>query len=93
MKLSFLKKVSKKVSKGFAFLNVFSIKIIMVKVRIVHENIEKEIDYKGQLKGIAEKLGYSPQEVIFKIKGKIKPDNYSIKGNEEVELIKVVFGG
>ncbi|MEM4295359.1 MAG: MoaD/ThiS family protein [Candidatus Anstonellales archaeon] len=65
----------------------------MVKVRIVHENEEKTLDYKGQLKGIAQKLGYSSQEVIFKINGKIKPDNYEVNGDEEIEVIKVVFGG
>ena len=65
----------------------------MVKVKVVHTGEVHELDFAGKVSGLAERFGLSLQETIFKVNGKIRPDNYCLKGDEEVEVVKVVFGG
>ncbi|RME80118.1 MAG: hypothetical protein D6769_00420 [Methanobacteriota archaeon] len=65
----------------------------MVKLNIVHERQSKEVDYRGPVGEVAKLVGLSKQETIFKVNGKIRPDNYELRGDESVDIIKVVFGG
>ena len=65
----------------------------MLKLNVVHSGERKEVDYNGPIAGVAQLVGLSKQEAIFKVDGKIRPDNYELKGDEEVDVIKVVFGG
>ncbi len=66
---------------------------MVVKVIIEEKNINDEIEFSGEVSLIALRYGYSIQEVVFKVNGKIVPDDYDVKDGDVVEVIRVVYAG
>ncbi len=42
---------------------------------------------------LLEELGISRQVAITKVNGRVRPDTFRLKEGDNVEIIKVVFGG
>lgn len=53
----------------------------------------KEMNFQGTVSQLLKELKVQREECVVKINGKIAPDNKELKGSDEVEIIKVVFGG
>ena len=60
---------------------------------VLYNGKEQEIEYKGSISGLLKKLNVRREETIVKVNGKLVADEEQLKGDEKVEIIKVVFGG
>lgn len=53
----------------------------------------KEMRFEGDISQLLKELKIQREECVVKVNGKIAPDNKELKEMDEVEIIKVVFGG
>lgn len=60
---------------------------------VLHNGKQQEIEYKGSISGLLKKLNVRREETIVKVNGKLVADEEQLKGDEKVEIIRVVFGG
>ncbi len=60
---------------------------------IIIGDSKKKLKFSGSIETLLEKLKLGRESVVVKVNGKLAPENRVLKGNEEVEIIKVVFGG
>ncbi|VVB66604.1 ThiS family protein [Candidatus Gugararchaeum adminiculabundum] len=61
---------------------------------LVRVNSEKrKLGYSGDVKGLLKLLKVQKETVVVAKNGKIVPETETVGGNDEVELIKVIFGG
>ncbi|MBN2477994.1 MoaD/ThiS family protein [Candidatus Micrarchaeota archaeon] len=52
-----------------------------------------EYSFRGPAMDLIKKMGFRREEVVIKINGKLSSDLEEIIDSDEVEIIKVVFGG
>lgn len=62
-------------------------------MQILFDNIEKSMDYSGDVTGLLKELKVMREEVVVKVNGKLVPDTKTLSDSDNVEVIKVVFGG
>lgn len=60
-------------------------------ITLKFEGEVKRIEFKGTLKELVNSMGLYTPEVVVKVNGKITPETYKLKGDEEVEVIQVVY--
>jgi len=57
------------------------------------EKIVKKIKFSGKISTILSKFGINPEVVILKRNGALVTELDSVKDNDELEIIKVIYGG
>ncbi len=62
-------------------------------LKVEFEGEVKEVSFSGSAAELLKKLNINREEVVLKVNGKIAPEDVSLKGDEEIEIIRVVFGG
>ena len=62
-------------------------------MQVLFDNIEKSMKHKGDVSALLKKLSVMREEVVVKVNGKLVPDTRTLSDSDEVEVIKVVFGG
>jgi sulfur carrier protein len=53
----------------------------------------KKIKFSGKISNILSKLGINPEVVILKRNGILVTELDSVKNNDELEIVKVIYGG
>ncbi len=53
----------------------------------------KEMKFSGSVSALLRKLGVRREEVVVKLNGKLAPETSPLRANDNVEVIRVVFGG
>jgi sulfur carrier protein len=53
----------------------------------------KKIKFRGKISQLLSKLGINPEVMIIKRNGVIVTELDTVKNNDELELIKVIYGG
>ncbi len=54
---------------------------------------KREIDFSGKITGLLKIMEIQQEIAVVKVNGKVTPENEELSGNEEVEIIRVVYGG
>ena len=54
---------------------------------------KKKVKYSGDARGLLRLLGVQKETVIVAKNGKIVPESENVSEKDEIELIKVIFGG
>jgi len=62
-------------------------------MQLVFDNIRKSMQFKGTVTELLKELGTSREEVVIKVNGKLAPETTVVGPKDNVEIIKVVFGG
>ncbi len=62
-------------------------------MRLVFDNVEKPMRFRGTVSELLKKLGASREEVVIKVNGRLAPETTTVGAKDSVEIIKVVFGG
>ncbi len=62
-------------------------------MKIYINNKQKNIKFKGKIIDLIHKLKLRREEVLVKINGYLREDDYRIKDNDKVEIIQFIFGG
>lgn len=57
------------------------------------KKIMKKIKFSGKISNILSKLGINPEVVILKRNGILVTELDSVKNNDELEIVKVIYGG
>lgn len=66
----------------------------MVKIGIVLDGKQVRVDTDASDVGqLLKTLEISPQEALVRVNGKLRPESMPISKKDEVEVIRVVFGG
>lgn len=62
-------------------------------MQLILNNEQKRLAFSGSVAQLLNKLNILREEVVIKINGKLAPETTKICRNDQVEIIKVVFGG
>lgn len=62
-------------------------------MQLTINNEKQTLEFSGTAESLLKKLNIRREEVVIKVNGKLAPETISLKGDENVEIIKVVFGG
>ncbi|MEM2963395.1 MAG: MoaD/ThiS family protein [Candidatus Anstonellales archaeon] len=62
-------------------------------MQVIIDEKKKKIKFSGTIERLLKKLKLGRETVVVKVNGKLAPENMRLKGEEKVEIIKVVFGG
>jgi thiamine biosynthesis protein ThiS len=62
-------------------------------MQVLFDNRKKSIKHKGDVSALLKKLNVLREEVVVKVNGKLVPDTRALSDSDNVEVIKVVFGG
>jgi sulfur carrier protein ThiS len=62
-------------------------------MRLILDGIQKDIVHTGSVEKLLKSLKIRREEVIVKVNGKTTPETIDLSTNDEVEIIRVVFGG
>jgi len=57
------------------------------------KKIVKKIKFSGKISQLLSKLGINPEVVIIKRNGAIVTELDTVNNNDELEIIKVIYGG
>jgi len=57
------------------------------------KKIVKKIKFSGKISQLLSKLGINPEVVILKRNGAIVTELDAVKNNDELEIVKVIYGG
>ena len=57
------------------------------------KKIVKKIKFSGKISQLLSKLGINPEVVILKRNGAIVTELDTVKDSDELEIIKVIYGG
>lgn len=60
---------------------------------VVDNQNAREMNFEGSVSSLLRHLNIMREEVIIKLNGKLAPETSEVKGEDIVEIIKVVFGG
>ncbi len=50
-------------------------------------------NFNGKISELIKKLAFSREEVLVRVNGKLVPEDAKINSKDNIEIIKVVFGG
>jgi sulfur carrier protein ThiS len=62
-------------------------------MELVLDSESKEMEFKGTIAELLRHLKLMREEVVVKLNGRLAPETASIRPDDRVEVIKVVFGG
>lgn len=65
----------------------------LIIMQIILNNQKKQMDFSGTADQLLKQLNIRREEVVIKINGKLAPETTKLNGNDNIEIIKVVFGG
>ena len=57
------------------------------------KKIKKKIKFNGKISILLSKLGINPEVVVLKRNGALVTELDSVKDNDELEIVKVIYGG
>jgi len=62
-------------------------------MKLIIDNEKTELDFSGTLDALLRELKLMREEVVVKVNGKLAPETARVGPGDEVNVIKVVFGG
>jgi sulfur carrier protein ThiS len=57
------------------------------------KKIAKKLKFKGKISTLLSELGINPEVVILKRNGALVTEMDSVKDNDELEIVRVIYGG
>lgn len=62
-------------------------------MKLILDGIHKDIDHSGPVCQLLKALGIRREEVVVKVNGEVSPETADVGKKDQVEIIRVVFGG
>ncbi len=62
-------------------------------MKLLVNNNPQEISFKGTAEQLLKQLKIRREEVVIKINGQLAPETSELADSDNIEIIKVVFGG
>jgi thiamine biosynthesis protein ThiS len=62
-------------------------------MKLIIDGRKKTLSHKGDIASLLRKLKIRREEVVVKLNGRLAPETAALKARDEVEVLRVVFGG
>ncbi len=62
-------------------------------MRLIIDGRKKAVSHRGDIASLLKKLKVRREEVVVKLNGRLAPETASVRANDTVEVLRVVFGG
>ena len=62
-------------------------------MKVIVDGRERKVRHRGDVSSLLKKLKVMREEAVVKVNGRLVPDTRTLSDSDDVEVIRVVFGG